>query len=253
MQKNRSYLRHIKPLVDWFGGQAPVALLALLIVATATWGFIEVAEEVSSGDTLAFDKWVVKSMRRNDDPSTPIGPRWLQEMGRDATAFGGIAALTLFTLVVAAYLWMTRRVRIMLLLLATTFSGLLISMLLKQVIGRPRPDIVPHLSHVYTSSFPSGHSMLSAVVFLTLGSLLTTTTDKVRIKAYFLGVAIVLTLIVGLSRIYLGVHYPTDVLAGWMAGLVWALVCWLIAHYLQIHRRIEQPDQKADDLTVADM
>ena len=87
--------------------------------------------------------------------------------------------------------------------------------------------------------------MMAAVVFLTLGSLLTTTTKKYRIKSYFLTVAVMLTIIVGLSRIYLGVHYPTDVLAGWMEGLVWALLCWLVAHYLQIHRHIEQPKTDA--------
>lgn len=245
MSKNRRYLRLLSRTYSWFGGQAPVVLIALLIVVATTWGFIEVAAEVASGDTQAFDKWVVRAMRRSDDPTTPIGPAWLQEMGRDATAFGGIAALTLCTIVVAGYLWMIRRYRIMFLLLVTTFGGLAISLLLKQTIARPRPDIVPHLSHVYTSSFPSGHSMLSAVVFLTLGSLLTTTTSKYRIKTYFLSVAILLTIVVGISRIYLGVHYPTDVLAGWMAGLVWALLGWLAAHYLQINRHIEQPKSES--------
>jgi undecaprenyl-diphosphatase len=118
-------------------------------------------------------------------------------------------------------------------LFAATGGGLLLSSLLKGWFNRPRPEIVPHLSYVYTSSFPSGHSMLAAVVYLTLGSLLAASVTRRRIKAYILFVAILLTTLVGVSRVYLGVHYPTDVLAGWMAGLAWSLLVWLAARKLQ--------------------
>src|SRR5205085_9940078 len=104
---------------------------------------------------------------------------------------------------------------------------------------RPRPSVVPHLSHVMTSSFPSGHSLLSAVVYLTLGSLLARLVGPPRLKLYFLGVAVLLSFLVGLSRVYLGVHYPTDVLAGWAAGLTWAVLCWLLARYLQHRGAVE--------------
>jgi undecaprenyl-diphosphatase len=234
--------RWIRRAVVWFGGQEPVALITLMIVVASTWVFVEIAAEVTSGDTQAFDRWVVRSLRTAEDASVPIGPPWFQEIGRDATALGGIAALTMISCIVAGYLWLTDRLRMMVLLLVSTFGGLALSLLMKQLIARPRPDFVPHLSHVYTSSFPSGHSMLSAVVFLTLGSLLTTITTDRKVKAYFLGVAVLLAIIVGVSRIYLGVHYPTDVMAGWLAGLVWALLCWLVAHYLQVRRHVEPPE-----------
>jgi undecaprenyl-diphosphatase len=182
----------------------------------------------------------LRAMRRADDPSRPIGPRWLPEVGRDLTALGGVAVLSLTTVFVAGYLLIVRKYHAMWLVLAATLGGLLISTLLKHLIDRARPDLVPHLSHVYTSSFPSGHSMLSAVVYLTLGALLTRLASERRVKLYFLAAALLLTFLVGVSRVYMGVHYPTDVLAGWTAGLVWALLCWLVARYLQRRGAVEK-------------
>lgn len=124
-------------------------------------------------------------------------------------------------------------------MLAAIIGGVVVSTLLKSLFDRPRPDLVPHLSHVYTSSFPSGHSMLSAIVYLTLGSLLAAVMPSRKLKVYVLAVAIIVTVVVGASRVYLGVHYPTDVLAGWLAGLVWALLCWLIARWLQRRGKVE--------------
>lgn len=230
--------RVILRTLHWLRGREPLLLVVLLVLAISTWAFIALVDEVLEGDTQAFDKWVVRSMRRADDPAVPIGPGWLQEVGRDATALGGIAALLLFTTIVAGYLWLDGKTRMTLLLIISSLSGLLVSSALKHIISRPRPNIVPHLSIVYTSSFPSGHSMLSAVVYLTLGSLLATAIPRTSLKIYVLSVAVLLTIIVGISRIYLGVHYPTDVLAGWIAGLAWALLCWIIAQWLQRRKQV---------------
>jgi undecaprenyl-diphosphatase len=221
------------------GGREPLVLISFLVALGGAWGFIEIADEVSEGETQAIDEWVVKAMRRPDNPAEPIGPPWLEETGRDVTALGGVFWLVFFTLAVAGYLWFDQKRRLMLFLLASTFGGLLLSQGLKMAFARPRPTVVPHLAEVYTSSFPSGHSMLSAVVYLTLGSLLTTAVPRRRLKAYVLGLALLMTALIGVSRIYLGVHYPTDVLAGWTAGLVWALLCWLAARWLQRHGEVE--------------
>jgi undecaprenyl-diphosphatase len=112
--------------------------------------------------------------------------------------------------------------------------------LLKDVFQRPRPDLVPYSAYASGTSFPSGHSMMSAVTYLTLGALLARSQERKRLKAYFLLVAIFLTLAVGVTRVYLGVHWPTDVLAGWTAGAVWALLCWLMARWLQTRQTLER-------------
>ena len=217
----------------------PIALAVLAVGTASMWGFIEIAEEVFEGDTQAFDHWVLGIMRDSANPADPIGPRWVEEMARDATALGGIAWITFTTIVIAIYLWLVGKTRLMVFTLAATIGGALLSIGLKSLFSRPPPDIVPHLTHVYTSSFPSGHSMLSAVVYLTLGSLLAAIMPNLKLKIYVLSVAILLSVFVGMSRVYLGVHYPTDVLAGWLAGLVWALLCWLIARWLQVHGKVE--------------
>jgi len=226
--------------ISWLAGHVNIVLVAVLLIVGGTWVFIELADEVREGDTQRFDDWAVRAMRRADDPSRPIGPHWLPEVGRDLTALGGVAVLSLTTAFVAGYLLIVRKYHAMWLVLAATLGGLLISTLLKHLIDRARPDLVPHLSHVYTSSFPSGHSMLSAVVYLTLGALLTRLASERRVKLYFLAAALLLTFLVGVSRVYMGVHYPTDVLAGWTAGLVWALLCWLVARYLQRRGAVEK-------------
>jgi undecaprenyl-diphosphatase len=131
--------------------------------------------------------------------------------------------------------------------LASAVSGYLLSTLLKFAFQRPRPDVVPHLAYVHSLSFPSGHSMNSAVIYLTLGTLLAAAQGRKRLKAYVIGVACFITLLVGLSRVYLGVHYPSDVLAGLMAGLIWAMLCYVIARVLQRRGQVERPQPPADE------
>ncbi len=227
-------------LVDWLGRHELMVLVGLLVIAGGSWLFLELTDEVLEGETQAFDEWVVKAMRRADDPATPIGPAWLGEIGRDLTALGGVAVLSLVTLAVLGFLWLDGKRAAMWFVLIATSGGLVLSLALKAFISRPRPSVVPHLSYVHTSSFPSGHSMMSAVVYLTLGALLTRLVGEVRLKFYFLAVASLLTGLVGVSRIYMGVHYPTDVLAGWTVGLVWATLCWVVARSLQQRGVIEE-------------
>ncbi|CAD77479.1 MAG TPA: phosphatase PAP2 family protein [Rhodopirellula baltica] len=231
----------------WLRGREPILLVVVLLVVGGIWTFAQIAGEVIEGETKAFDEWAVRAMRQPDNPAQPIGPPFLQEMGRDATALGGIGALSLFTIVIAGYLWLDRKRHMTVFLIASTLGGLVISLSLKHLFDRPRPDMVPHLSIVHTSSFPSGHSMLSAVVYLTLGSLLASVLPRQTLRIYTLAVACVLTLIVGVSRVYLGVHYPTDVLAGWIAGLTWALSCWLLARRFQRSGQIETEQDAPDN------
>ena len=241
-----------RSLLAWVRGHGNLLLLVVtLVVVGGVWGFVELADEVMQGDTQQFDDWAIRALRRPDDPAVPVGPRWLHELGRDMTALGGVAVMMMLTGAVAGYFLLVKKYHAMWLVLAATLGGLLLSTGLKWGFDRNRPQLVPHLSQVYTSSFPSGHSMLSAVVYLTLGSLLTRLVPERRVKIYFLVVALLLTFLVGVSRVYMGVHYPTDVLAGWTAGLVWALLCWLAARQLQKRGAVERDvdptvDEKAD-------
>ncbi len=224
------------------GAVEPILLLSLLVIVAGIWGFISLADHVQEGRTQVFDERVLLAVRRPDNLAQPVGPAWLPEMGRDITALGGFAILALATVAVVGFLWLSRKFGLMSFVLLATLGGLGLSSLLKAAFARPRPSIVPHLSDAFTSSFPSGHSLMSAVVYLTLGALLTTLVSRPRLKIYILGIALVLTGLVGVSRVYMGVHYPTDVLAGWMTGLAWATLCWTIARWLQRRGTVEPPD-----------
>lgn len=219
-------------------------VLLLLLAAGSLWAFAEIADEVLEGDSAAVDRVLLLLLRTPGDPADPIGPPWLEEIGRDVTALGGIAVLTLLTLTVATFLVLRRLRHAAWLLLAATSSGVLVSVLLKDAFARARPDLVPHGVHVASASFPSGHSMMAAIVYLTLGALLARVEPDRRIKAFLLAVAILLALLVGISRVYLGVHWPTDVLAGWTIGAAWALLCWLIARRLQQSGQVETSSEE---------
>lgn len=216
----------------------PIELPTLILLGLITgglWGFVELADDVMENDTRAFDEAVLLMLRSADDPADPLGPGWLEEAGRDFTALGGVSVLMFLTVAAAAFLSLQGRGRVAVFVLISVASGVLLSTLLKFGFDRPRPDLVPHGSIVYTASFPSGHSMMAAVTYLTLGALLAKVQPRWRLKLFLIGVALLLTLLVGVSRVYLGVHWPTDVLAGWCAGASWACLCWAGAMYLQRH------------------
>jgi undecaprenyl-diphosphatase len=223
----------------WLGRHERGLLVGLLLAALGLWTFLEVADEVAEGDTHAFDTRVLLALRTPGDPNDPIGPLAFEEVVRDVTALGGTFWLGFLTLAVAGFLVLDGKRRGALFVVTSVLTGLALSSLLKVGFDRPRPDLVAHGAHVLTKSFPSGHAMGSAVVYLTLGALLSRLTPRWRTRAYVLVLAMLLTVLVGLSRVYLGVHWPTDVLAGWSAGATWALFCWTLALRLQRRGRIE--------------
>lgn len=226
--------------LSWLGRHELVLLVLLVLVGGGGWGFAELADEVMEGETRDFDSAVLLALRNPADVRDPLGPLWLEETVRDFTALGGMGVLGLLTLSAAGFLLLERKGRAAVFLCFAVGGGIILSLALKHGFGRPRPDLVPHGSYVVTSSFPSGHSMMSAVTFLTLGALLARVQPRSAMKAYFLLLAVFLTLLVGFSRVYLGVHWPTDVLAGWAAGGTWATACWTAARWLQRRGKVEE-------------
>lgn len=242
----------IKRIYLWLRDQEISVLVALVLIVGGGWIFVEIADEVMENDTRTFDEQVLKLMRRPDDLNVTIGPPWLHEAGRDITALGGVAVLSIVTITGAVFLLAIRKYHAMWLLIGSAVGALILSSLLKGIIQRERPDVVSHHSHVQTYSFPSGHSMLSAAIYLTLGVLLARFVKGWRIKAYLVGVALILAFLVGVSRVFVGVHYPTDVLAGWTAGGVWAIFCWTVANYLQQRGAVEKEGAEALEAQAGD-
>jgi undecaprenyl-diphosphatase len=162
-------------------------------------------------------------------------------MARDISALGSYAVLGVVFCAVVIYLFMGHERAAAFWVIAAVGGGVLLSNLLKLVYERPRPELVPHAARVFTTSFPSRHATLSAITYLTLGALLASLHDSLRFKVYFLSLAILLAIAVGISRVYLGVHYPTDVLAGWCVGAAWGAFCWSIFNWLEDRGHIEPP------------
>jgi undecaprenyl-diphosphatase len=219
-------------------------VLAIAGIAAGVWIFAALAGEVIEGDTLAFDRAVLLALRQ---PGTlaPLGPPAVQDAARDITALGGVAVLALVTMMAAGFLILDGKRNMALFVCGSVLSGLIVGTILKDVFQRPRPDLVPRVAYFSGASFPSAHSMMSAVTYLTLGALLARSHERKRLKAYFLLLAALLTIAIGVTRVYLGVHWPTDVLAGWTAGAVWAVLCWLAARFLQERQTLEPETEHA--------
>ena len=214
-------------------------LIIFLASAVIAFALLWLGSEVLEGDTFAIDRSILLGLRITADVGHPIGPSWLVYSMIDATALGSVTVLTLVTIMVVGYLVATRRRTAAVFVSVAVIGDALLSSALKSLFFRARPDVVPHLVHVSSASFPSGHAMNSAVVYLTLATLLARTEPNERVRVYLLVVAISLALLVGVSRVYLGVHWPSDVIAGWSVGAIWAVLCSLVGKSLLRHRTIE--------------
>jgi len=201
--------------------------------------FAWVADAVTDRHTQSFDEQLMRRLRDPARLSEPVGPEWLKGAMCDLTALGSSTVLVLFVLAVAGALLARGQYHALVFLLVAALGGMLLNNLLKPFFGRARPDIALRLTEATSLSFPSGHAMGSAVIYFTLAALLARLVEPRALKLYFLGLAALLSFLVGASRVYLGVHYPSDVLAGWTMGLGWALLCWTVARYLQGRGSVE--------------
>ena len=219
----------------WTRRTAPELLIysGLLVVLLGGWFFIALADEMLEGDTQHFDDWILHALRRPESMHQPIGPAWIRYFFMNVTALGSGAIAVLFALLTIVGLALQKRyVPILLITISLLGAGLMTGSL-KAAFGRPRPPIEYRAIEADAHSFPSGHSIISAALYLTLGAMLARVTAQRRMKFYIIAVAVLLTFLVGFSRIYLGVHYPTDVLAGWAAGLIWATLCLIVTEVLR--------------------
>ena len=206
--------------------------------------FLVLAGEVMEGQTLAFDEKILQAFRSPDDPSKPIGPAWVTSALLDLTALGGPTVLALVVLAVIGFLVLQARYWTAFFVFVTAVSGEIVSFAMKGVFSRPRPSMAPHLREAFSSSFPSGHAMQSAIIYLTLGAMLMRITEGRLTKIYCCAVAMLVTFLVGVSRVWLGVHYPTDVLGGWIVGLFWASICWLVAQHYEVSTGLKAERRK---------
>jgi undecaprenyl-diphosphatase len=224
----------------WF--PEPFYLVAVSLIMAGLWAFFELADVVMEGESRGIDRAILLALRTPGAPNDPIGPRWVEELFRDFTSFGSVGVLTFVLLAAVGYLFLQGKYRSMLLMVAAVLGGGALSVLLKHGFDRPRPDLVAPLAYTMTPSFPSGHALLAATTYLTIGALLARIQPNRALKMYLMFLAILLTLIVGFTRVYLGVHWPTDVLAGWTVGGIWALTCWLAAQLLQRRGKMDKEE-----------
>lgn len=229
----RAISKFLKLVISW--RKEPLIPAALLIIAGGLWAFSEISDEVAENGTHDFDSRILLAMREPGDLDNPIGSEKIEEMGRDLTALGGFTILTGLTLASIGVTLFLRKPKIAAIIAIAISGGMFLTAFLKQGYDRPRPDLVPHGVIVTSASFPSGHAMMSAVVYLTLGVLLARTQPSLPLRIYLISLSVIITMLVGLSRVYLGVHWPTDVLAGWTLGAAWALIFWLVA--VKVDRR----------------
>lgn len=218
-------------------------ILGLILAAGGLLGFVVLADQMVRGGLDGLDRQLLMSFRSSDDVGDPLGPPWLEEAMRDLTALGSVVVLSVATLVTTGFLVLAGRWRAALFVLAAIGSGTVLSFAVKHGFERPRPDLVPHAARTFTASFPSAHAAMSATAFLTLGALIARVPERRRLKLFVVLLATLLTVAVGTSRIYLGVHWPSDVLAGWALGGSWAVLCWTAFLWLQRRGRLEAAEE----------
>lgn len=218
-------------------------LAAMLGTAALVLVFGIIANLSTDGASDPFDRWLLQSFR--DEMGRAAYPRWFAEAIRDVSALGSAPVVSLICGVVLGYLVMIRKRAAALLVLVAIAGGGILNNVLKSTFERPRPDFIEPLASVSSASFPSGHATFSAITYLTLAALLARTTPRLRLRLYAIAIGLLLTVLVGMTRVILGVHYPTDVLAGWCIGAAWSLLCWSVMLRLQRQGQVESANDPA--------
>ncbi|OXT01580.1 hypothetical protein B7H23_00980 [Notoacmeibacter marinus] len=232
---NRTIRRTARALLNELRS-SPLSLASMIVAAIASaalFVFLAIADEVDEGETERLDQAVLLFFRHAGDPEQTIGPPWVRESAIEFTALGGIPVVTLLVITVLGFLAIERRWGAALFVSIGILGGMALSTSLKLFYSRPRPDLVTQLDVIHTKSFPSGHATITTCVVLTLAVMLIRLTDNPRGRVYIFVMAVIYALLIGVTRVYLGVHWPSDVLAGWAIGTFWACFCWVVMTLLQ--------------------
>ena len=239
-----SLLTALQKLVRWLRQQDLILLIGVLLMTLLSYVFIVLADEVMEQEAISIDDHILLALRTQGDLDDPIGPLWLEEAGVDLTALGSWPVVSLTVMLALGLLVFERRWRATGVVVASVGGGSLLVDVLKSAFARPRPEVVPHMVQVLSESFPSGHATIAAVTYATLGALATQLAQRRAVKLYLLAASLFVAVLVGLTRVYLGVHYPTDVVAGWCLGFAWATLCVLVTRVL-IRRGALREDQQS--------
>lgn len=195
----------------------------LLVTALVCWGgYVAIAALVLGGRAASFDAAGLRYFRTGAD-LVPWGPPLLIEGVRDWTVLGGTLLLNLCGTIAVAALLFARFTRRATVLAATMLSGWAFNTTIKALVARPRPTIVPHLTEAAGLSFPSGHSFNSATVYMSIALALASLSARQPVRWSMIAGAALVSAMIALSRVWLGVHYPSDAIAGWLGGTAWAL------------------------------
>lgn len=219
----RLLLRAWRSVAGWYNGSLR-AFLFLGIMFGALWSFFEIADEVGENEYRKLDEKVVLFFRNQENLSDPIGPKWLEEAARDVTALGSYTIIAFATIYTSVFLILAKKRKEALYSSLAVVTGVIVTHVLKMGFARPRPDLVPHFVQVSTASFPSGHSSAGALAYLSITLLAVQTMPSKKTKAFALGMSFLVALLIAASRVYLGVHWPSDVLAGLSLGVFWAFL-----------------------------
>lgn len=207
------------------GSRLVLALLVFSGIGFASY----LADELIEGDSFRYDTAMLLALRRPGELDMPIGPHWLLQSAIDLSALGGFTVMWLLGIAATAFLLLVRRRREALWFAVSLVGASSLSSVIKLLVHRSRPELVPHLAMVSNASFPSGHATISTAVYLTLALMIGRTQRAPAVRGFLVGFAILIAVLIGCSRVFLGVHWPSDVLAGWCCGAAWALAV-LLAH-----------------------
>jgi len=203
-------------------------------LAASVFVFAVLAFVISNSNLEGVECDFLFSLRDATEPAVLNGPGWLSYFMLNVTALGGWPLMTVFSALLAFAFALARRWSFLFILLAVVTGESVITGLLKDLFARARPDVVPHLIYASSSSFPSGHAASAAAVYFTAGLALANMATRKALRLYIFAASLSIVFLIGISRVYLGVHYPSDVIAGWCVGAAWASIVWLVAWRIEM-------------------